>query len=46
LELNRDKEPNPWVREQMIACRNFLARQVDLEARVTSLRQQLANVRE
>jgi hypothetical protein len=46
LELNREKEPNLWVREQMIACRNFLARQVDLEAQVTSLRQQLANVRE
>jgi len=46
LELNRDKEPNPWVREQMIACRNFLERRAKLEARVTSLRQQLANVRE
>jgi hypothetical protein len=46
LELNREKEPNPWVRGQMIECRNFLARQVDLEARVTPLRQQLANVRE
>jgi hypothetical protein len=46
LELNREKEPNPWFREQMIECHNLLARQVELEARVTSLRQQLANVRE
>ena len=43
LELNRDNEPNPWVREQMIECRNLLAREVELEARVTSLRQQLAS---
>ena len=44
LELNREKEPNPWFREQMIECHNLLARQVELEARVTSLRQQLASV--
>ncbi len=43
LELNREKEPNPWVREQMIECRNLVARQVELEARVTSLREQLAS---
>jgi hypothetical protein len=30
----------------MIECRNFLERRAKLEARVTSLRQQLANVRE
>ena len=46
LECNREKESNPWVREQMTVCGDLLERQDELEAEVAALRHQLASRRE
>ncbi len=45
LECHREKEPNPWVREQMIVCGNLLSRQDELQAEAAALRHQLTALR-
>lgn len=44
LDLNQEKEQNPWIREQMLLCRALLPQQAELAAEVAQLRQRLAAV--
>lgn len=44
IEKNYESEQNPWVREQMILCRELLSRQDELAKEVAALRQKLAEL--